>query len=230
MHYRSQTLKFRLTDLSILFVAILTACQNPTIVSTPIPLTPNSSPVTQNNELPPEIESQSKIEFKGENGSNKFTLKMKDDGAKLVGDKDREIARLKSVDGKVKIKTPSEKTLGYVVIKDGVWKLENAEQNRELYVLRRQSDGDYKLETGSDGETYRIKQRDYGLEIETPDKKSLYKVKIKENKTTLQDSSGKTVFSLKSSMIPIAIACFGFDVLTLEQQAGLAYAVNASGG
>jgi len=30
-------------------------------------------------------------------------------------------------------------------------------------------------------------------------------------------------------LTPIAIACFGFDVLTREQKAALAYAVNDSG-
>jgi hypothetical protein len=222
--------KLKFVQFIIILTLFLTACQQNVITQPTATVNPNPSPVSQANELPPVVENQSQIKFKQENGSDRFSLKLKNDGAKLVGDKDREIARLKLDNNKVKIKNSGEKTLGYIVTETGYWKVENPEQTKELYILRRQDDGDYKLETGDDREIYRIKKRDYGLEIETPEKKSLYKIKVKEGKTTLQDGSGKTVFSTKSQIIPMAIACFGFDVLTLEQQAGLAYAINASGG
>ncbi|WP_181256622.1 hypothetical protein [Merismopedia glauca] len=223
---------FKLVVLQIVIISsiYLTACQKNVSTQPTTTVNPNASPVSETNELPPVVENQSQIKFKQENGSEKFSLKLKDDGAKLVGDKEREIARFKVDNGKVKIKNSAEKTLGYIVTESGYWKVENPEQTQELYILRRQNDGDYKLESGDNREVYRIKKRDYGFEIESPDKKSLYKIKLKEGKTTLQDGSGKTVFSTKSQMIPIAIACFGFDVLSLEQQAGLAYAINASGG
>jgi hypothetical protein len=120
--------------------------------------------------------------------------------------------------------------LGYIVTEKGYWKVENPEQNKELYILRRQDDGNYKLEDAAKKEIYLINASQNGLEIRTPDKKLVYGVKIKEGKTSLRDASGKTVFSTKSSLSPIAFACFGFDVLTREQQAALAYAVNLTGG
>ena len=55
-------------------------------------------------------------------------------------------------------------------------------------------------------------------------------MRIKDGKTSLINSSGNTVFSTRSEISPIAFACFGLDVLTREQQAGLAYAVNLTGG
>jgi hypothetical protein len=220
----------KLVRFIIISTLFLTACQQNITTQPTTTVNSSQSPVSQTNELSPVVKNQSQIKFKQENGSDRFSLKLKNDGAKLVGDKDQEIARFKLDNNKVKIKNSAEKTLGYIVTETGYWKIENPEQTKELYILRRQDDGDYKLETSDDREIYRIKKRDYGLEIETPDKKSLYKIKVKEGKTTLQDGSGKTVFSTKSPIIPIAIACFGFDVLTLEQQAGLAYAINASGG
>jgi hypothetical protein len=96
--------------------------------------------------------------------------------------------------------------------------------------MQRQDDGDYKLEDGANKQIYTIKVRDYGFEIETPQKQSLYKVKVKEGKISLRNASEQTVFSTKSKFLPIAVACFGFDVLSREQQAALAYAVNLSGG
>lgn len=171
-----------------------------------------------------------KIKFKQADGEEKYSLKFKTDGAKFVDADNQEIARLKVDESqKVKIKAADETVLGYVVPEDGYWKLENAAQSEELYVLRLQDDGDLKLEDGADAPIYRIKKRDYGYEIETPEKESLYKVKVKEGKTSLRDASEETVISTQSSIEPAAMTPFGFDVLTPPQQAALVYAVNSSG-
>ena len=171
-----------------------------------------------------------KIKFK-QDDTELFSIKYKDDGAKLVDASGAEIARFTLDDsGKVKIKDPADSVLGYIVSQPGKWKVENADQTKELYIFRRQDDGDYKLEDGADTQIYRIKVRDYGYEIETPDKQSLYKVKQKENKISLRDASEQTVLSTKDAVVPVAIAPFGFDVLTREQQAALSFAVNATGG
>ena len=132
--------------------------------------------------------------------------------------------------GKVKIKDAADVVLGYIVSQPGYWKVENADQTQELYIFRRQDDGDYKLEDGANTQIYRVKMRDYGYEIETPDKQSLYKVKQKENKISLRDASEQTVLSTKAAVMPVAIAPFGFDVLTREQQAALSFAVSVTGG
>jgi hypothetical protein len=172
-----------------------------------------------------------KIKFKTEGGSDLFSLKQQADGAKLVDSKEQELARIKAdKSGKIKLKNSAEKTLGYVVTKQGYWKVENPEQNKDLYILRRQNNGDYKLEDAANKEVYQIKPRNDGLEILTPNNQLVYKIKVKEGKISLRNSSEKTIFSTKSGISPIAFACFGFDVLTREQQAALAYAVNSTGG
>jgi hypothetical protein len=176
-------------------------------------------------------ENTEKIKFKTAGGSDLFSLKQVADGAKLVDANEKELARIKSdKPGKIKLKNSVDKVLGYVVTEKDYWKVENPEQNKELYILRRQDDGNYKLEDGAKKEIYLINASKNGLEIGTPDKKLVYGVKVKEGKTSLRDASGKIVFSTKSSLSPIAFACFGFDVLTREQQAALAYAVNLTGG
>jgi hypothetical protein len=173
----------------------------------------------------------SSLKFKQGNGDNAFSLKLKANGAKLVDPADGELARL-TVDEaqKVKIKDAQDNTLGYVVKTGDHWKIKNAEQSETLYVLRRQADGDYKLEDGQDQQIYRIKARDYGYEIETPAKQSLYKVKLKEGKTSLRNAQDETVLSTKDAIATIAVAAFGLEVLTPAQQAALAYAVNLTGG
>jgi hypothetical protein len=192
------------------------------------PTTSTTTTVAQNSNTATLTDS---VKFKLESGADAFSLKPKENGAKFVDVNDKELARL-TVDAnqKVKIKDASDKVLGYVVKKEGYWKIEDANQTKELFILRHQSDGDYKLEDGTNTEIYRIKARSDGFEIETPQKQSLYKVKAKEGKTSLKNASEKTVLSTKSKVLPIAVACFGFDKLSREQQAALAYAVNLSGG
>ncbi|OLP16082.1 hypothetical protein BST81_22915 [Leptolyngbya sp. 'hensonii'] len=200
-------------------------------IQTTAPLTnPINSPVVQTAQAPTPQSSPAQVKFKVEDKAA-FELKLRPDGAKLVDASDKEVARFKTDGaGKVKIKDGADRELGYIVPEKATWKVKSADQSKVLYVLRRQQDGDYKLEDGADQPIYRIKARDYGFELETPAQQSLYKVKVKDGKISLRDRADKTVLSTKSQFAPIAMACFGFDVLKQEQKAALAYAVNRSGG
>lgn len=192
------------------------------------PTNPKTTTVAQNSNT---VTLTDSVKFKLDSGADAFSLKPKDNGAKFVDGNDKELARL-TVDAnqKVKIKDASDKVLGYVVKKEGYWKIEDVNQTKELFILRHQSDGDYKLEDGANTQIYRIKARSDGFEIETPQKQSLYNAKVKEGKISLKNASGETVLSTKAKVLPIVVACFGFDKLSREQQAALAYAVNLSGG
>ena len=209
-----------------LLTLLMTSCSR--LANTPTPET-QTPPATQTQTTPTVSSKSGKIEFKSDGGKAAFSLKYESDGAKLVDENDRELARL-TVDSreKVKIKDSADRAIGYVVTDAQSWKIKNASQNQELYVLQRQSDGDYKLKSSANQEIYRIKKRKYGFEIETPAKQSLYKIKSKDGKISLKNPSGKTVLYVKSGLTPIAIACFGFDALSREQKAALAYAVNLS--
>lgn len=226
-------MKYGQIVIAILIILTLGSCGEP--VQQAYNVTPQSnvsvSPATISQTVQPAQETTQKIKFKREGGADAFSLKPAPDGAKLVDAAEKEMARFNQTNNKIKIKNEADKVLGYIVIEAGYWKLENAEQTQELYILRRQGDGDYKLETGSDQAVYRIKKRDYGFEIETPNKESLYKIKIKDDKLVLRDASDQTKLYTKSSEFkPIALVCFGFDMLNLEQRAAFAYALNQSGG
>jgi hypothetical protein len=226
------TMKYGQTVIAILIILTLGSCGEPVQQAynvTP-PFNVSNAPATISNTVQPAQATQ-KIKFKREGGADAFSLKPAPDGAKLVDAAEKEIARFNQTNNKIKIKNEADQVLGYIVIEAGYWKLENAEQTQELYILRRQEDGDYKLETGTDQAVYRIKKRDYGFEVETPNKESLYKIKIKDDKLVLRDASDQTKLYTKSSEFkPIALVCFGFDMLSLEQRAAFAYALNQSGG
>jgi hypothetical protein len=216
---------------TIILIAIIYGCSSGTKSSSEISTSSSHQTTIVNQEnIPSNVADKEKIKFKTEGGSDLFSLKQGVDGIKLVDANNKELARIKTdKPGTLKIKDASEKVLGYLVTK-GDWKLQNSDGNKNLYILKRQGDGDYKLKDTLDKEIYQIKKRENGLEIVTPDKKLVYKVKVKDDKISLRDASGKTIFSTKSKLSPIAFACFGFDVLTREQQTALAYAVNLTGG
>lgn len=208
-----------------------TASTSPNLETPPTTVEPATPSPTSSPQATDAKATLNTLKFKQGSGAEAFSLKLKADGAKLVDPASAELARLTVDDGKkVKIKDAQDKPLGYVVKNGDHWKVENASQSKTLYVLRRQADGDYKLEDGQDQPIYRIKARDYGYEIETPDKQSLYKVKVKEGKTSLRNAKDETVLSTKDAIAPMAFVAFGFEVLTPEQQAALAYSVNLTGG
>ena len=223
----------KLKLLSLFSLVILSSCSQ-TVVQKESPIANNTnssaSETVSNYQSTSQNNLATKVKFKLENGNEAFSLKPKEDGIKVEDAGGKEIARL-TIDeqGKIKIKNAADKPLGYVISQDTYWKIENSEQTKELYILRQQGDGDYKLETGDDSQVYRIKRRDYGWEIETPQKESLYKVKVKDNKTVLRDKDEVTVIKTESDFPLLAVACFGFDVLSQEQQSALAYAVTLAG-
>ena len=58
-----------------------------------------------------------------------------------------------------------------------------------------------------------IKKRDYGFEVEDALDNSLFKVKLKNGKTSLRDASDQTVFSTKDQVVTLAVTCLGFDAI-----------------
>ncbi|WP_414565225.1 MULTISPECIES: hypothetical protein [unclassified Anabaena] len=175
--------------------------------------------------------STEKIKFKTEFGADLFSLKQQANGAKLVDGNDQELANMRAEElGKLKIKNASDKVLGYVIRERGQWTIKNPEQTQSLYILKRHNDLNYSLEDTAKKEIYQIKTQNDRWEINTPQQNLVYQIRIKDGKTSLRNASANTVFSTKSQIAPIAFACFGLDILTHEQQAALAYAVNLTGG
>ena len=70
-----------------------------------------------------------KIKFKTANGETAFSVKPEDDGAKLVGSDEQELARFNLSDQKMKVKDPDDVVLGYVTFSAGKFKIKNANQD-----------------------------------------------------------------------------------------------------
>ncbi len=163
-----------------------------------------------------------KIKFKTGDGDTAFSLKPEEDGAKLVNADERELARFNLNGSKLKIKGPDDNVLGYVIASDGKLKIKDSEQEKELWRLQQQSDGDWKLEDGREQLIYKIKVREYGFEIEDATEHSVFKVKLKEGKTSIRNASDQTLYYTKDQVPTLATTCLGFEsIKNLPLQAGL---------
>ena len=140
-----------------------------------------------------------KIKFEDGRGKLAFSIKPEDDGAKLVDANEREIARYNLKGDKLKIKDSADRVLGYVTGSRGKYHLKDPDQKVVRYELRRQADGDWKLEDGHGKLLSKIKKREYGFEIEDAMETSLAKVKTRDGKVSLRDASDKTRYATHSS-------------------------------
>lgn len=184
-----------------------------TAIRTPVPASTQQAVLTAEAPDTPEPIAglKAKIKFKHEDGSTAFSVKPEDDGAKLVDADEKEIARFNVSGAKLKIKDPQDMVLGYVIFSDGKYKVENADQSQELWKLQPQSDGDWKFENGDGLLIYKLMKREYGFEIEDGKENSLSKIKLKSGKTSLRDSTEKTILSTKDQVPTLGFACLGLD-------------------
>ena len=188
-----------------------------------------TAPTSQKTKSPAITINQQKIKFRL-NGVKAFALKPEADGMKLVDGNKKDLAWFEVDDRQnITIKNTSDQVIGYVISGNGNWQVKSVGNTKKTYILQQQGNGNYKLEDGANQEIYAIKARNDGLEIETPNQRLLYQVQVKNDKVSLKNRSTQTVLSTKSKLTPIAVACFGFEVLSREQQAALAYALKISG-
>ncbi|MBM83490.1 MAG: hypothetical protein CMJ78_23270 [Planctomycetaceae bacterium] len=225
-------MKLQFLSLHLLLATLLLGCQE-TEDNTTHPVSPPVTDSVPADPAPPTKTSTGsesegllfadKIKFKNDAGDTLYSLKPKDDGAKLVDADENELVRFNLDGKKLKIKDASDNILGWVITTEGKYKIEDAAQETELFKLQQQADGDWKLEDGQGQLIYKIKLRDYGFELEDPSETSLYKIKRKDDKTSIRNAADETVVSTKDEIVLIAMACLAFDAVDdLNLRAGLA--------
>ncbi|MGA2496923.1 MAG: hypothetical protein ABSH20_04240 [Tepidisphaeraceae bacterium] len=167
-----------------------------------------------------------KLKFKGSEG---FSLKLKEDGLKVVDDKETELARIRvEENGNIKIKDAQDTVLGYVVGNDPRWNLKDARQEKTLFQLTREATGDLKLEDGAGALLCHIRSGDAHAEIEGTDGKGLFRVQTRNGKTSIRDSADKVVLTTDAAIEPQVAALFVLKDLTLAQRAAFWLAMEQS--
>jgi hypothetical protein len=177
----------------------------------------------------PRAEARPTLKVRDGAGREVFSLKWEVDGAKLVDPQDRELARLKPRDDRVKINGPDDAPLG--VLGGDATKLEVRSGDKTLlFVLRRQADGDYKLEDARAGllAKLEVKGPDY-VRVEDAGGATLYKVKRKGGKIVATDPGDRPVLAAEGAGSLMGFAVLGLERLSQPQRAGLYYRLDALG-
>jgi hypothetical protein len=164
------------------------------------------------------------LELRDGGGRETFTVKWEPRGAKLVDPAARELARFEPKDAdRLKIKDAADAFLGEVTGDAQKLSVKNAEKN-VVFVLRRQGDGDYKLEDGHDGLLAKLERKgpDY-VRGEDAAGKTLFKAKSKHGKLVLTNAAETTILTTAGTASLMGFAVFGLDRLTPPQRAALFY-------
>lgn len=174
------------------------------------------------------IRLASGIEFDGPTGDDLLTLDLRGEDVKLGDAAGESLARFRLEDGALRIQGPSGPPSGYVAPSGagghGLRILETPD-GRLLYLLRGEPDGDVRLEDGKGRVVYNIKKRDYGLKVERADGTLEAKIRVKDEKISVRDAEGATVFTTRQTIPPVSVACLALRMIPLHYRAGLGLAV-----
>lgn len=169
-----------------------------------------------------------KVKWKRDGETEAYSLKPKDDGAKLVDANEQELARY-NVDssGKIKIKDAADVVLGYVNGDLEKVKLKDPnDQEIVLLQLIRQDDGDFKVEDGAETLLAKIKRRDYGWKMEDASGTELGKLKVKDGKTSVRNPGDETVLYTKDVFGSLAAAVVGLaEPLGIDERVAMGIAL-----
>jgi len=171
-----------------------------------------------------------KIKFKDGADKTLFSIKPKDNGAKLVdgSEPEKELFRYTWEGKEWRIKDPADKVVGYIVVRENYFEARDPDKKTTHFRLQSQPDGDYKLEDPAGKLLRKIKKRDYGWEIEDDAEKSLAKIKSKDGKTSARDAGDKTILATKDAVKTLAVACLALDIIP-DQAWRAGFAVAAEG-
>ncbi|MGK0189815.1 MAG: hypothetical protein ACI9R3_005633 [Verrucomicrobiales bacterium] len=163
-----------------------------------------------------------KIKFKQPGGGTAFSIKLKDDGLKLVNDREEELVRVtRDESGKHKFKDPTDKVLGYVTGGVPKYRIKDATQEQVLFEFRRQDGGDWKLEDGAEALLCKVLKRDYGWKIEDASENELAKVKTDGGRLSIRDAKGEVRLYTDDAMPSAAAVPFALPQLDQGQAAAL---------
>jgi hypothetical protein len=166
--------------------------------------------------------SAGKIKFKQPGGETAFSIKLKEDGLKLVNGREEELVRVtRDESGKHKFKDPSDKVLGYVTGGVPKYRIKDATQKQVLFEFRRQDDGDWKLKDGKEALLCKVLKRDYGWKIEDASENELAKVKTDGGRLSIRDAKGEVRLYTDDSMSSVAAVPFALPQLDQGQSAAL---------
>ncbi|NOK09192.1 hypothetical protein [Corallococcus exercitus] len=170
-----------------------------------------------------------KLKFKDGDDRERFSLKPKEDGAKLVDGEDQELARYKWKGGELKVSGPDDAVLAYVTGGPDAFQVKDAARSAVRYTLTREGAG-WKLTDAQGAVLYTVASDGGGASVKGASGAEEVHVKVRDGKLSLRDPSGKTVLATKQPVSPDAAACLGFSSLDLPVRMALLFRLQSPAG
>lgn len=189
------------------------------------------SPSEQKSETTMPKQSQ---ELVVQNGSGETTVSIRptDSGAELVNASGQTVATYAMTEvneaKKVEIKNASGQVTGYISIKGKNYTVEDASQ-QPLYIFKTGGENRHRFVNPADENVYVLKVNESGYVVRNADKQVVSRAKGGNKQAVLQNAEKQPILQAQA-MAPLALTAFGFEELSQEQQAALAYAVNQRSG
>ena len=101
----------------------------------------------------------------------------------------------------------------------------SAADERVVYELKLDPDGDLKVRDESGRRISAAKRRDYGYKVVSGDGETVARVRARSGKISVRDPSGATYLSTRASIPPDAVALLILEALPIEAAAGLGVAL-----
>ena len=168
------------------------------------------------------------IEFDGSEGSDLMHLEPRPTDVVLLDSSRKTLARYRIEDGYLLVRATGSARDAVVVRaaagERGLRILEGP-AGKVLYTLRGEADGDLRLDDAGDQTLYEIKLREYGLKVERGDGQTQAKVRVKQDKISVRNPAGKTVFTTRDPIPPAMAAVLTMNELPLTFRVGLGLAI-----
>ncbi|HSP79264.1 MAG TPA: hypothetical protein VLQ93_12085 [Myxococcaceae bacterium] len=164
-----------------------------------------------------------KTKFKDGQGHEAFSLKLKDDGAKLVDASGQELARFKWKGDALKVSGPDDTVLAYITGTPDKLKVKDATREVELFTLKRRPDGGLKLTDGGDVLLYELEVKDDGIKLQDARNREVARVRVRDGKVSLRNPDDETLYSTKAPVSAAAAACLAFERMSLPLRVALLY-------
>lgn len=164
-----------------------------------------------------------KLKFRDAAGKTLFSIKLKEDGAKLVDADEKELARLKfetrDEGRELKIKDADGKTLGAVDGKPPRWRLKDARKQVTFTIAK--TDAGYRIDDGDERPAFRVVVKETGVEVDDAAGVCLLKAAAEGHKTVARDAAGKVALSISEPVNALALALLAEEKFSRPQAAAL---------
>ena len=175
-----------------------------------------------------EIHLDHAIEFDGPDGARVMKLVPRRERVKLEDANGELLAHFTLDAGRLRVVRAPREVAGFVVhAGEGGRGLQirDARGRKLIYQLVRDSDGDLQLEDAGHNLLHKLKLRDYGFKTVDAGGAVQGRVRVKPEKISLRDASGRTTLYTRDAIPAAAAACFTLSDLSLEFQTGLALGI-----